>query len=52
MAVNQASRATLASIGLRYVHTFHLDWDEPLPGAEHGEVEYEITREQWLHRPG
>jgi RimJ/RimL family protein N-acetyltransferase len=48
MAVNEASRATMASIGLRHVRTFHLDWDEPLPGAEHGEVEYAITREEWL----
>jgi RimJ/RimL family protein N-acetyltransferase len=48
MAVNEASRATMASIGLRYVRTFHADWDEPIPGAEHGEVEYAITREQWL----
>jgi RimJ/RimL family protein N-acetyltransferase len=50
MAVNEASRATMASIGLRYVRTFFPDWDEPLPGAEHGEVEYAITREQWLHQ--
>jgi RimJ/RimL family protein N-acetyltransferase len=48
MAVNAASRATMAAIGLRYVRTFTADWDEPLPGAEHGEVEYAITREQWL----
>ena len=52
MAVNEASRATMAAIGLRYVRTFHADWDEPIPGAEHGEVEYAITREQWLRRPG
>lgn len=50
MAVNAASRATMASVGLEYVRTFHLDWDEPLPGSEHGEVEYAITREQWLAR--
>jgi RimJ/RimL family protein N-acetyltransferase len=50
MAVNTASRATMASVGLEYVRTFHLDWDEPLPGSEHGEVEYAITREQWLTR--
>ena len=50
MAVNEASRATMASIGLRYVRTFSADWDEPLPGAEHGEVEYAITRQEWLSR--
>ncbi|MBX6355179.1 MAG: GNAT family N-acetyltransferase [Micromonosporaceae bacterium] len=50
MAVNVASRATMASVGLEYVRTFHLDWDEPLPGSEHGEVEYALTRERWLAR--
>jgi RimJ/RimL family protein N-acetyltransferase len=50
MAVNQASRATMASVGLRHRRTFHLDWDDPLPGTEQGEVEYAITREEWLGR--
>ena len=50
MAVNAASRATMQSVGLRYVRTFHLDWDEPIPGSEHGEVEYAITRAEWLSR--
>jgi RimJ/RimL family protein N-acetyltransferase len=48
MAVNEASRATMTAIGLRYVRTFSADWDEPIPGAEHGEVEYAITRDEWL----
>jgi RimJ/RimL family protein N-acetyltransferase len=47
MAVNEASRATMAAVGLRHVRTFHLDWDEPLPGSELGEVEYAITRAEW-----
>ncbi|MEJ3742896.1 GNAT family N-acetyltransferase [Actinomycetes bacterium KLBMP 9797] len=47
MAVNAASRATMAAVGLTYARTFHLDWDDPLPGTELGEVEYAITREQW-----
>jgi RimJ/RimL family protein N-acetyltransferase len=50
MAVNEPSRATMASAGLRYVRTFHLDFDDPLPGTEQGEVEYAITREEWLAR--
>lgn len=50
MAVNEASRATMASLGLRYVRTFAADWDEPIPGAEHGEVEYAITRQEWSDR--
>ncbi|MFD8098960.1 hypothetical protein ACFV24_05435 [Nocardia fluminea] len=48
MTVNIASRATMASVGMHYIRTFHLDWDEPLPGSEQGEVEYAITDEQWL----
>ncbi|PZG05774.1 GNAT family N-acetyltransferase [Micromonospora craterilacus] len=47
MAVNAASRATMAAVGMRYVRTFHQSWPDPLPGAELGEVEYEITREGW-----
>ncbi|MGC9666189.1 GNAT family N-acetyltransferase [Planosporangium sp. 12N6] len=50
MAVNAASRATMAAVGMRYVRTFHLDWEEPIAGSELGEVEYEITRRQWLAR--
>ena len=48
MAVNEASRATMAAVGLRYVRTFHLEFDDPLPGSEHGEVEYALTRDEWL----
>jgi RimJ/RimL family protein N-acetyltransferase len=48
MAVNAASRATMASVGLAHVRTFHLDWDEPLPGSELGEVEYAVTRDEWF----
>ena len=47
MAVNAASRATMASVGLRYVRTVHLHWDDPLPGTEQGEVEYAITCAEW-----
>ncbi|HVU92806.1 MAG TPA: GNAT family N-acetyltransferase [Jatrophihabitans sp.] len=48
MAVNEASRATMRSAGLRHTRTFHLDLADPLPGSEHGEVEYAITRAEWL----
>ncbi|GAA3086566.1 GNAT family N-acetyltransferase [Streptosporangium carneum] len=50
MAVNTASRATMAAVGMRYVRTFHTEWDEPLPDSDLGEVEYAITRQQWLAR--
>jgi RimJ/RimL family protein N-acetyltransferase len=48
MAVNQASRATMASVGLTYVRTFIETYDVPIPGHEQGEVEYDITRARWL----
>lgn len=43
MAVNLGSRRVMEKIGLGYVAEF----DEPLPGSEHGEVEYALTRAQW-----
>ena len=48
MAVNAASRATMAAVGLQYVRTFHEDDDVDGPaGAEFGSVEYAITNDQW-----
>ena len=53
MAVNAGSRAVMTSVGMRYVRTYFPVWDDPLPGAELGEVEYELTREMWqADRPG
>jgi RimJ/RimL family protein N-acetyltransferase len=48
MAVNTASRATMTAIGMQHIRTFRMEWEEPLPGSHLGEVEYAITREQWL----
>lgn len=48
MAVNKASRRVMEKSGLKYVRTFHLQWDDPIPGTEHGEVEYELRRDDWL----
>ena len=50
MAVNAASRATMASLGMAHVRTFHPGFDQLLAGSELGEVEYAITREQWSAR--
>ncbi|WP_040406676.1 GNAT family N-acetyltransferase [Amycolatopsis nigrescens] len=47
MAVNTASRRVLERAGLKYVRTFHLHFDDPLPGTEQGEVEYELQRSDW-----
>jgi RimJ/RimL family protein N-acetyltransferase len=42
MAVNRASRRVLEKAGLSLVKTFYGVWSDPIPGAELGEVEYEI----------
>ncbi|GIE74931.1 GNAT family acetyltransferase [Actinoplanes philippinensis] len=47
MTVNAGSRAVMAKAGLRYQRTFFPDYP-PIPGSEEGEVEYAITRDEWL----
>jgi RimJ/RimL family protein N-acetyltransferase len=47
MAVNAGSRRVMEKVGLRYVRTFAGEFDAPLPGSEHGEVEYALTRAEW-----
>jgi len=48
MTVNVASRRVLEKAGLRHVDTFFADWPDPVPGAEHGDVVYAVTRAEWL----
>jgi len=50
MAVNTGSRRVMEALGMRHVRTYFPVWDDPLPGSDAGEVEYEITRDMW--RPG
>ena len=47
MAANRRSRRVMERCGLRYVRTFHLEWDDPIHGTELGEVEYELVRSEW-----
>lgn len=47
MTVNVGSRRVLENAGLRLVRTFFAQWPEYIPGAEHGDVEYALTREAW-----
>jgi RimJ/RimL family protein N-acetyltransferase len=49
MAVNVGSRSVMEAVGMRYVRTFFPPYDDPLPGADQGDVEYEITREMWAN---
>lgn len=50
MAVNRASRRVMEKIGMRHARTVHLDWPDPIPGAEQGEVWYELARPEWNGR--
>jgi RimJ/RimL family protein N-acetyltransferase len=47
MVVNAASRRVMEKVGMRLVRSFHGEWPEAIPGDEHGDVEYAITRTQW-----
>jgi hypothetical protein len=40
-------RRVMERTGLRFVRVFHETWDDPIDGTEHGEVEYELLREEW-----
>ncbi|MFD5751992.1 GNAT family N-acetyltransferase [Streptomyces sp. NPDC127033] len=50
MTVNTGSRRVLEKAGLRYVRTFFEEWPESIEGSEHGDVAYELTREDWEDR--
>ena len=47
MTVNVGSRRVLENAGLRLVRTFFEQWPEHIEGAEHGDVEYVLTFENW-----
>jgi RimJ/RimL family protein N-acetyltransferase len=50
MAVNAASRRVMEKTGLVFDRVFHGTWPDPLPGTEHGEVEYALDRADWQRR--
>lgn len=51
LTVNRPSRAVMISVGMTYVRTFPSAHPEPLvAGSELGEVEYDITHDQWDQR--
>jgi RimJ/RimL family protein N-acetyltransferase len=47
LSVNARSRAVMERAGLTYARTFPTSITAPVEGVEEGEVEYEMTREQW-----
>ncbi|MFJ2023150.1 GNAT family N-acetyltransferase [Streptomyces sp. NPDC087897] len=50
MAVNTGSRRVMEKTGLTFLRAYIDDWPEAIEGSEHGEVEYELTREVWAAR--
>jgi RimJ/RimL family protein N-acetyltransferase len=51
MAVNHGSRRVLEKVGLTLVRTFHRQGLDDFDGAEHGLVEYALTRAEWQSAP-
>lgn len=47
MVVNAGSRGVMRRLGMHEVGVEHREWEEPLPGAELGEVIAEVTRQEW-----
>nr|WP_145797126.1 GNAT family N-acetyltransferase [Kitasatospora atroaurantiaca] len=47
MTVNAGSRRVLEKAGLTLVRTFFEEWPAYIEGAEHGDVEYALTKEKW-----
>ncbi len=50
MAVNHGSRRVMEKIGMRYVRTDFPDFPIRIPGAEQGDVWYELLRSEWYSR--
>jgi len=52
MADNIGSWRVLEKCGMRRVRTFFYPGSDLMPGAEHGDYVYEMTRGDWTVRPG
>jgi RimJ/RimL family protein N-acetyltransferase len=47
VVVHTGSRRVMEKAGMQVARIFHQDWPYRIPGDEHGDVEYAITREEW-----
>lgn len=47
MAIHVASRRVMVKAGMTLLRTFRADWPVRIPGDEHGDVEYGISRIEW-----
>jgi RimJ/RimL family protein N-acetyltransferase len=52
MADNTGSWRVLEKCGLRRVRTFYYEGADLMPGAEHGDFVYELTRSDWTRQVG
>lgn len=52
MTVNTGSRRVMEKLGMTHRRTFFAEWPEYIDGAEHGDVEYALTRAEWERRIG
>ena len=50
MADNTGSWRVLEKCGLRRVRTFYYEGADLMPGAEHGDYVYELTRTDWIRQ--
>ena len=50
MADNIGSWRVMEKCGMRRVRTFYYEDAELIPGAEHGDVVYELTRGDWTRQ--
>jgi RimJ/RimL family protein N-acetyltransferase len=50
MVVHAASRRVMERSGMTMVREFHQDWPHPIPGDEHGDVEYAVELADWRRR--
>ncbi len=48
MSVHRASRRVMEKAGMRMVRMFTADWPVRIPGDEYGDVEYAVTRAEWV----
>ena len=50
MAVNRGSRRVMEKLGMKHARTTFPGFPAPIPGAEQGEVWYELLRADWNGR--
>jgi RimJ/RimL family protein N-acetyltransferase len=50
MVVNIASRRVMEKAGLEFEHVFDGEWPISIPGDDHGDIRYSLSREEWERR--